>query len=86
MKYYLIQISEGDAKIKGKAIYDYEDRTLAIADFHSKLGTAMKSELYTKSQLLVLNSAGGIEAQEIFEREILENNAADENAVEEQEV
>lgn len=68
MKYYLIEIAEGDAKIKGKAVYEYDDRNSAIASFHSKLGVAMKSELYTSEQILVLNSANGVEMSEKFER------------------
>lgn len=69
MKYYLIEIADGDDKIKGKGIYEYEDRTLAIANFHSKLGVAMKSELYKREQLIVLNSANGIEANEVYVNE-----------------
>ena len=43
MKFYLIEISEGDANIAGKAIYEYETRSEAIANFHTKLGSASRS-------------------------------------------
>jgi len=68
MKFYLIEIAEGDSKISGKAIYEYATRDEAIANFHSKLGSAMKSELYTSEQILVLNSENGIEASEKWVR------------------
>lgn len=61
MKYYVIEIAEGDSKIAGKGIYEYATRKEALASFHLKLGTAMKSDLYTREQILVLNSANGIE-------------------------
>lgn len=70
MKFYLIEISEGDAKIAGRAIYEYETRSEAIADFHTKLGSAMKSELYTSEQVIVINSENGIEAEEKYVTEV----------------
>lgn len=66
MVYYVIEISDGDSKIKGKGIYQYGTRREAIATFHSKLGVAMKSDLYTSDLITVMNSAGGIEAQEKY--------------------
>ena len=66
MKYYVIEIAEGDSKIAGKGIYEYATRNEALASFHSKLGVAMKSDLYTREQILVLNSANGIEASEEY--------------------
>ena len=70
MKYYLIEISEGDAKIHGKGIYEYDDREMAIATFHQKMGNAMKSDLYTMEQLLVIDESNSIIKSEIFIREI----------------
>ena len=71
MKFYLIEISEGDAKIAGKAIYEYETRSEAIANFHTKLGSAMSSELYASEQVIVINSENGIEAEEKYVTEVL---------------
>lgn len=62
MKYYLIEISEGDSKIAGKAIYEYATKNEAIATFHSKIGVAMKSDLYASHQIMVINSENGVEA------------------------
>lgn len=70
MKYYLIEISEGDAKIAGKSIYEYEDKDLAIANFHTKMGNAMKSDLFSREQAMVINSANGVEKQEVWTRKV----------------
>lgn len=72
MKYYVIEIADGDAKIKGKGIYEYADRMKALASFHKKLGTAMDSELYTEYQILCINSANGVEASDSFVRNVAE--------------
>lgn len=58
MKYYLFEVAQGDDKIKGKSVYDYNDLDLATANFHSKMGVAMKSELYTDELLVILDSDG----------------------------
>lgn len=68
MKFYLIEISEGDAKIAGKGIYEYTNYLDAIANFHSKLGVAMKSELYTSDLIMVVDSNGDVRASEKFTR------------------
>lgn len=72
MKYFLIEIATGDNKIAGKSIYEYETRNEALANFHSKLGTAMKSALYETEQILVINSANGIEASETYAKPVPE--------------
>ena len=69
MKYYLIEIADGDSKIKGKGIYEYATRNEALANFHSKLGVAMKSELYKTEQILVVNSENGVEADDKYVNE-----------------
>ena len=56
--YYVIQISTGDEKVAGKAIYEYDTEKAAVAAFHKKLGTAMDSELYTSSIVMVINESG----------------------------
>lgn len=70
MKYFLIEIAEGDTKIKGKGMYEFNTRNEAIASFHSKMGVAMKSELYTREQLLVIDDGNSIIKSEIFIREV----------------
>lgn len=72
MKYYLIEIAEGDLKIAGKAIYEYKTRNEAIANFHAKLANAMKSDLYTSEQVMVINSANGVEMSEKYVADVVE--------------
>lgn len=60
MKYYVIEICEGDSKVAGKSIYEYATLKEAEASFHSKIGTAMKSELYTSQAIFVLDNACGV--------------------------
>lgn len=60
MKYFLIEIATGDAKISGKAIYEYNTLNEAIASFHQKMATAMKSDLYETEQLMIINSVNGV--------------------------
>ena len=58
--YYLIEISTGDAKVAGKAIYTYTNENDVIANFHSKLGVAMKSELYNTELLMAIDDNGKV--------------------------
>lgn len=60
MKFYLIEVATGDAKITGKAVYEYDTEREAEASFHQKLATAMKSDLYDSVLLRVINSENGI--------------------------
>lgn len=60
-KYYLTEISEGDSKIAGKSVYEYDNADKAEAMFHKKIGTAMDSELYSYHMAYVINSEGGFE-------------------------
>lgn len=66
MKYYVIEIAEGDAKISGKGIYEYDNEKSAVASFHSKLGTAMKSDLYKSELIMVVDSDGKVIKREKY--------------------
>lgn len=66
MKFYLIQISEGDSKVVGKTISEYATLEEATANYHKKLGTAMGSELYTSVLMMLVNSEGGIHKNEKY--------------------
>lgn len=68
--FYLIEISTGDSKIAGKSVYEYDDVTLATAAFHTKLGAAMKSDLYTSELILIMDSDGVIIKEEKYNREV----------------
>lgn len=64
--YFVVEIATGDSKIAGKGIYAYEDEKQAVASFHSKLGTAMKSELYTSDLVMVVDADGKVLKREKY--------------------
>lgn len=64
--FFVIEIATGDSKIAGKAIYGYETEKEAVATFHQKLSTAMKSELYTSSLVLVIDAGGKVLKREKY--------------------
>lgn len=68
--FYLIEITTGDPKVAGKAVYEYATNTEAVATFHSKMGSAMKSDLYTSELLLVIDENGSVLKRERFVRPI----------------
>lgn len=70
MKYYLLEIANGDAKVAGKAVYEYASLNEAVAAFHKKLGSAMSSELYTEELVIVTDSEGTIYKDERFVAEV----------------
>lgn len=69
MKYYVIEISTGDAKIAGKGVYEYDTESKALATLFKKMGTAMSSDLYESELLLVINQNGAVVKRESYERE-----------------
>lgn len=71
MKYYVLEIAEGDSKISGKGVYEYATLNEAKASFHKKLGTAMASALYTSDLVMVIDSNGGIYASEKYIADIV---------------
>lgn len=73
MKYYVIEITtynNGTADSKG--IYEYESKQDAIATFHSKMGSAMKTATYATELLLVISEEGSTVRMERFERPVEE--------------
>lgn len=69
--YYLIEItSYMDKDTVDKGIYSYTDRTLAIANFHSKMGGAMKNENYKSEMLMIIDERGGLQTYDYWYREI----------------
>lgn len=72
MLYFVVEIATGDSKIAGKGIYEYTNLTDAMASFHKRLGVAMGSTLYTSDLVMVINSSGGVHANEYFVRETVE--------------
>lgn len=66
MKFFVIEIATGDEKIAGKGIYEYGSEKEAVATFHSKLGTAMKSELYESDLVMVVDGFGNVVKRERY--------------------
>lgn len=56
--YYVIEIAKGDAKVAGKGVYDYQTLDEAVGAWHAKLGTAMKSDLYSSDLCIVVGDDG----------------------------
>ena len=73
--FYVIEIAKGDASIQGKAVYEYETENEAVATFHSKLGTAMKSALYDSSLVMVIDSNGAVYRSEKYTKPVSEPEA-----------
>jgi hypothetical protein len=69
MKYFLIELTTTAEKIE-KGIYEYDDQTLAIAAFHTKMGGAMKNESYLAETLIVVNEKGEQICYEYFQRPV----------------
>ena len=69
MKYFLIEISTKEDKIE-KAIYEYDDKVTAIANLHTKLGGAMKSDAYLAEVVMVIDANGSVQASDNFIREV----------------
>lgn len=69
--FYLIEITSYMDKDKvDTGIYSYTDRTLAIANFHSKMGGAMKNTNFKTEMLMVIDGKGGLQTCDYWEREI----------------
>lgn len=75
--FYLIEIATGDSKIAGKAIYSYNSEVEATAVFHSKLGSAMKSDLYDSELVMVIDESGATIKKEKYIKFILEESLED---------
>lgn len=71
--FYLIEISKGDSKIEGKAVYEYDTQNDAISSFHSKMGSAMKSELFDSELLMVTDDNGTVIKREKYMKPIPPN-------------
>ena len=71
MKYFLIEITKTAEKIE-KGVYEYDDETAVIANFHSKMGSAMKNENYLAETLIAIKQDGTYLASEYFERKVVE--------------
>jgi len=68
-KFYLIEITKYvDNTPDAKAIYSYDSQDEAVANFHTKLGGAMKNANYAFELCHVINDYGVVIKTETFER------------------
>lgn len=70
--FYVIEIATGDSKIAGKSVYEYATEVEAVASFHSKMGSAMKSDLFDSELLLVIDSTGKVIKREQYTKYVPE--------------
>ena len=67
--YYLIEVTEYvDETPKAKGIYEYADETIAVGNFHAKLGGAMKNENYARELIIVTDDKSNIIKNDVFVR------------------
>lgn len=64
--YYVIEITKGDAKVAGKGVYESQTLEEAIGAWHSKLGAAMKSDLYASDLCMVVGDDGAVYRSEQY--------------------
>ena len=79
--FYVLEVSTGEAAIAGRAVYAYATLDEAVATFHSKMGTAMKSLMYATELLMVIDDNGAVYRTELFTRpapEVEEEGAGNE--------
>lgn len=69
--FYLIEISNGNEKNDVKAIYQYDTENEAVAMFHSKLGSAMKSEMFESELVMVIDENGKVIKRERYVNPVL---------------
>lgn len=70
--FYLVEISTGDSKIASRAVYAYDNEKDAVANFHGKLTTAMKSDLYESDLCIVMDENGTVLRREKYNKPISE--------------
>ena len=68
--FYLIEIATGDAKIAARSIFTYDNEKDAVANFHSRLGMAMKSDLYESDLCMVINENGAVIKREKYTKPV----------------
>lgn len=60
MKFFLLEIVTNDEGKATPGVYSFDKLDDAKANYHTKLGGAMKSKAYASIQLMVFNSENGI--------------------------
>lgn len=70
--FYVIEITNGDSKVSSKAVYEYTTLNEAVAAYHTKMGTAMRSDLYDSELVMVVDSEGAVYRSEKYTKPVAE--------------
>ena len=70
--FYVIEVTTGDSKVSGKAVYEYATLNEAVASYHKKMGTAMGSDLYNSELVMVVDSEGAVYRSEKYTKPVAE--------------
>lgn len=65
--FYLIEITTKADKVE-KGIYSYDTRNDAVANFHTKMGGAMKNEGYLAEMLMVIGEMGDVVTYSYYQK------------------
>ena len=64
--FYVLEIANGDSKIKGASVGAFATLNEAIGSFHKRLGIAMASDLYTDDLVMVIGADGAVYRSEKY--------------------
>lgn len=68
--FYLLEVTVTDKT--SKAVYEYETLDLAVANFHSKLGSQMKSDACNSELVMVIDYNGAVYRSEHYVKPVEE--------------
>lgn len=68
--FYVFEVANGDISIAGVSCAKFYNVTEAIASYHNRLATAMKSALYKNCLCMVISDDGAVVKREMFVREV----------------
>jgi len=69
--HYLIEVTNyNDGTAEAKGMYSYTTLDEAVANFHSKMGGAMKNDTYASELLMVVTNTGAVVKSEYWVRAI----------------
>ena len=70
IKYYVAEIQKlSTSEKETSSVYSYGEKNMALGTFHSKLGSAMKSDIVESELLLVFDSEGSFYGVERYSAE-----------------
>lgn len=77
--YYLIEITNyTDGTPVSKGIYEYATQDEAVANYHTKMGGAMKNAKYASELLIVISNTGAVVENGYYVRPIAEPEPVEE--------